>query len=172
MGLARVRDLYAYHRWANRALFDATAHLGEDAAAREIGSQFSFPTLKGMFAHIYGADWIWLERWKGNAPERLPRDADFPSLAALRARWDPLEKEQQAFVEGLDAAALARQVRYRDTRGNWYTLPLEPLLEHVANHATHHRSEIATMLTMVSGPPPATDRVYYELIKSGQMKPH
>ena len=30
------------------------------------------------------------------------------------------------------------------------------LLVHVPNHATHHRSEIATMLTMVSGPPPDT----------------
>ena len=27
---------------------------------------------------------------------------------------------------------------------------------HVPNHATHHRSEIATMLTMASGSPPDT----------------
>jgi uncharacterized damage-inducible protein DinB len=33
---------------------------------------------------------------------------------------------------------------------------LGPLLQHVVNHATHHRSEVATMLTIVSGSPPDT----------------
>jgi uncharacterized damage-inducible protein DinB len=30
------------------------------------------------------------------------------------------------------------------------------LLHHVPNHATHHRSEINTMLTLISGSPPDT----------------
>ncbi len=151
-----IRSLYDYHRWANRTLFDVTARLGGEAAAREVGKQFSFPTLKGMFAHLYGADRIWLERWKGASPTRLYGDGDFPTLADLRARWDELEAEQRQFVEPLKPADLGRPVAYKDTRGNPYSLPLGPLLQHVANHATHHRSEIATMLTMVSGSPPDT----------------
>jgi uncharacterized damage-inducible protein DinB len=35
------------------------------------------------------------------------------------------------------------------------------MLLHVPNHATHHRSEIATMLTMVSGSPPDTGLMSY-----------
>jgi uncharacterized damage-inducible protein DinB len=38
----------------------------------------------------------------------------------------------------------------------------------VVNHATHHRSEIATMLTAISGSPPATDMVVYQVMRSGQ----
>ena len=62
-----IRELFDYHRWANRRLFDVAAGLGE-AATRDMGPQWSFPTLKGMFAHIYGADYIWLTRWTGSSP--------------------------------------------------------------------------------------------------------
>jgi uncharacterized damage-inducible protein DinB len=35
------------------------------------------------------------------------------------------------------------------------------MLQHVVNHATHHRSEIATMLTMTKGSPPGTDMTIF-----------
>jgi uncharacterized damage-inducible protein DinB len=35
----------------------------------------------------------------------------------------------------------------------------------VANHATHHRSEIATMMTMISGSPPDSGINTYLLTK-------
>ena len=43
-----------------------------------------------------------------------------------------------------------------DRKGVTFRRPFGMLLLHVPNHATHHRSEIATMLTMVSGSPPDT----------------
>ena len=108
MSTELIRDLYGYHHWANRRLFDVAAGLGDAAVARDMGKQWSVPTLKGMFAHIYGADTIWLTRWRGTSPSRIPGDADFSSMADLRARWDALESEQRAFVDGLDEAGLAR----------------------------------------------------------------
>ena len=164
-----VRGLYDYHRWANRRLFDVTAGLGEEAAGRALGTQWSVPTLRRMLAHLYGADWIWLSRWKGTSPTKLP-GAEFATLASIRAPWDALEREQQAFVEALTASDLTRVVAFKNTEGKPFKLVLWPLLQHVANHATHHRSELATMLTMVSGSPPSTDRIVHELIRSGQMK--
>ncbi len=163
-----IRELYVYHRWANRRLFDAAAALGEDAAGREVGKQFSFPTVTRMLAHIYGADWVWLMRWKGTSPTKLP-GGEIESLAALREKWDAVEREQHAFVESLAPADLGRIVDYRNLEGKPFRLPLGPLLQHVANHATHHRSEVATMLTMISGSPPSTDLVTYHLVKTGQM---
>jgi uncharacterized damage-inducible protein DinB len=162
MELTMIRGLYAYHWWANRRLFDVTAALGDATAAKELGPHFSFPTLKGMFAHILGADAGWLERWKGGRPVRLLGDADFPTLGDLRGRWDAFEAEQRAYVEGLTTAGLAKELEYYDTRGNRHSAPVWQMLQHVANHATHHRSEIATMLTMVSGSPPSTDLIAYQ----------
>ena len=163
-----IRGLYGYHRWANRRLFDAAAALGEDAAGREVGKQFSFPTVRRMLAHIYGADWVWLMRWKGTSPTKLP-GGEIESLAALREKWDAVEEEQRALIESLVPADLDRIVDYRNLEGKPFRLPLGPLLQHVANHATHHRSEVATMLTMISGSPPSTDLVTYHLVKTGQM---
>jgi len=168
VGVPLIQGLYEYHWWANRRLWDVAAALGEEVARRPVGGQFSFPTLKGMFAHIYGADWVWLQRWNGTSPAALPGDADFPSLAALRGRWDAVEAEQRGFVTALTAGDLERIVEFKTTDGRLDRLPLWALLQHVVNHATHHRSEVATMLTMVSGSPPPTDLVVYHRIRAGR----
>jgi uncharacterized damage-inducible protein DinB len=164
--LETLRALYDYHWWANHRLFDVAVALGDEAAQRELGKHFSFPTLKATFAHIYGADFVWLMRWKGQMLERMPGDADVPSLAVLRSKWDDLEKSQREFIDGLRANDLGRIVEFRSVAyprpdGGAYRIPLWPLLQHVPNHATHHRSEIATMITMISGSPPATDLALY-----------
>src|SRR5262249_535499 len=140
-----VRGLYDYHWWANHRLFGIVRALGEETARQDVGKQFSFPTLKGMLAHIYAADAPWLSRGRGAARGGLVGDADFATLAELRSRWDRLETEQKAFVEGLTSADLDRVVSYKNTEGKMLAGPLWRLLQHVPNHATHHRSEIATM---------------------------
>ena len=99
MSIDLIRGLYDYHRRANRRLFDVTVAGGEAIAAREVGTQFSYPTLGRMFGHLYGADWLWLQRWKGVSPTHLP-GAQFASLTALRPAWDALEREQEGFVGG------------------------------------------------------------------------
>ena len=161
MELELIRGIWGYHWWGNGKLFDEAAALGEETAGKEVGRQFSFPTLKGMLAHIYGADRIWLARWKGESPVKLYGDADFASLAVLRTSWDALEAEQRAFVTSLGTADLERTLDYKATDGKPFAQPLWQMLQHVVNHATHHRSEIATMVTMTKGSPPPTDMVLF-----------
>ena len=155
MAVALIRELYDYHHWANRRLFDLAAGLG-DAATRDLGAHWSFPTLKGMFAHVYGADRVWLTRWKGSSPGRLLGDGDFATMADLRSTWDALEAEQNTFVDATTEADLTRAVVYKNTQGAEFRVALGSLLQHVVNHATHHRSEAAAMLTLISGSPPDT----------------
>jgi uncharacterized damage-inducible protein DinB len=155
MSVALIRELYDYHRWANRRLFDLAAGLG-DAVTRDMGKHWSFPTLKGTFAHVYGADNIWLMRWKESSPTRLLGDSDFDTMVDLRTRWDALEADQRGFVEGLGEADLTRPLIYKNTEGKEFRVALGALLQHVVNHATHHRSEAATMITLISGSPPDT----------------
>ena len=163
-------ELYAYHRWANRRLFDVASALGEDTCAREIGKQFSVLSLLRMFAHVYGADALWLARWKGQPTGAIP-GADIPTMAALRQQWDALVTEQQTWVDTLRPVDLGREIHYKDTAGNPYHTPLGILLTHVAAHGNHHRSEIATMLTMVSGSPPDTGIVVWHRTVTGQLRP-
>ena len=161
MSVDLIRDLYAYHRWANGRLFGIAADLGDAVITRDMGKHWSFPTIKGMFAHLYGADSIWLSRWKGSPHGRMQGDADFATMRELRSRWDILEAEQRAFVESLSPGDLERPVAYTSNQGMEAKVALGPLLQHVVNHATHHRSEVATMVTMASGSPPDTGIATY-----------
>jgi len=164
MSVHMFRELYAYHRWANRRLFDVGTALGEELVSRAVGTQFSYTTVRRMFGHLYGADWIWLARWKGVATTTVP-GAEFQTLASIRAPWDDLEREQLSFVDGLAPTDLERVIEYRNQEGKPLRAPLYPLLQHVSNHATHHRSEIATMTTMISGSPPDSGISTYLLTK-------
>lgn len=167
MSVDLIRGLYDYHRWANRRLFDVTIERGEDVAVRDVGPQFSYPTILRMFGHLYGADWLWLHRWQGTSPTRVP-GAEFTSLGGLRQVWDAFEEEQKGFLESLTPADLARVVEYQSTQGKTYRAALGRLLQHVVNHGTHHRSEIATMLTTLGGSPPDTGINTYEMMRTGQ----
>jgi uncharacterized damage-inducible protein DinB len=155
MSMELIRELWSYHHWANRRLFGVTLALGEAAAGREIGRPFSEPTIRGMFAHLYAADRLWLERWKGQASATMT-DTGVSTLAELRPRWDALESEQLHFLGGLAEKDLVRAFEVIGPDGQKFTRPLGVMLLHVPNHATHHRSEIATMLTVISGSPPDT----------------
>lgn len=169
MSLARIGILFEHHWWANRVLLDVTAGLGEAKAAEEIGGQFSEPSLRRMFFHVYGVDSLWLARWQGVSPTTIPDEP--ATLSELRERWARLEGEQQVFLDGLREPDLDRVVDFRLLSGKAYRQPLGLLLHHVPDHGTHHRSEIATMLTMVSGSPPGTGLARFLAIRGGQDAP-
>jgi len=77
-------------------------------------------------------------------------------LAELRRKWDELEHEQRKFLADLGEADIWRSLDGKTPEGRTYHRPLGMLLLHVPTHAAHHRSELATMLTMTSGSPPDT----------------
>lgn len=169
MSLRVLATLFDHHWWANRTLLDVTAALGEARAVQEIGKQFSEPTLKRMFFHLYGVDSLWLARWQGVSPTSVPEEP--ASLAELGERWVVLEREQKTFLDGLEETDVDRLIHYRLLSGKTFRLPLGLLLHHVTDHGTHHRSEIATMLTMTSGSPPGTGLARFLTIRSGQDRP-
>src|SRR5215471_4417868 len=154
MSVELIRELYDYHRWANRRLFGIASDLADEVTLRDMGKHWSFPTIKGMFAHLYGADRIWLSRWTGVAPARMAADADFASMEELRGKWDAMEAEQRAFVDALCASDLSRRLASPTNPGIHAEVALAPLLQHLVDHGTHHRSEIAAVLTIASGSPP------------------
>ena len=155
MSLEMIRGLYDYHRWANRKLFDVALERGEAAATRDMGPQWSYPTVLRMFGHIYGADAVWLGRWRGTPLPGFP-GGDITTLAELRRAWDVFEAEQRAYIEGQSETDLNRVLEYKNLSGLPQRAPLWKLIQHIVNHATHHRSEINTMLTLISGSPPDT----------------
>ena len=167
MSLELIRGLYDYHRWANRRLFDVAVERGEAAVTRDMGPQWSYPTVLRMFGHIYGADAIWLARWRGKPLPGFP-GGDIVTMGELRQAWDVVEADQRGYIEAQSAADLDRVLDYKNQSGVPQRAPLWKLIQHIVNHATHHRSEISTMLTLISGSPPDTGINSYILATSSQ----
>jgi uncharacterized damage-inducible protein DinB len=154
-----IRSLYRYNDWANQRILEASARL-TPAQLRE-GGGASFDSIRDTLVHTMGAQWLYLERWHGRSPRALPAAADFPDLAAIRTRWDRIERDTQAFVAAVTDADLTRVVEYTNTRGERWAYPLWQQMIHQVNHATQHRSEAAVMLTKLGSSPGWLDLLYF-----------
>src|SRR5471030_2001751 len=87
MNIGDIQTLYAYNRWANQRLFSALEKLSDNQFSAPI--QSSFPSIRETVFHILGAEWIWLQRWKGKSPRATVPNPDvsaatFSTLTPVR----------------------------------------------------------------------------------------
>ena len=160
MDIETIRDLYAYNRWANARSLEGASAVSSADFTKEIGG--SFASLRGTLAHMYGAEWIWLERWRGNSPRALPFALDFPDVPAIRLRWQDVERGQTEFLDALDPDRLGEVISYVNLKGDTFAYPLRRMLQHVVNHATYHRGQITTLLRQLGATPLSTDLLLYD----------
>ncbi len=160
MDLVTFQELYGYNRWANARSLQAASAVSPADFTKEVGG--SFASLRGTLAHLYGAEWIWLERWRGNSPRSLPFSIDFPDVETIRSRWQDVEREQREFLDTLDSARLAEVISYVNLKGETFAYPLRRMLQHVVNHSSYHRGQIATLLRQLGAAPLSTDLLLYD----------
>ena len=160
MDIETIRDLYAYNRWANARSLEGASAVSSADFTKEIGG--SFASLRGTLAHMYGAEWIWLERWRGNSPRALPFALDFPDVPAIRLRWQDVERGQTEFLDAIDPERLGEVISYVNLKGDTFAYPLRRMLQHVVNHATYHRGQITTLLRQLGATPLSTDLLLYD----------
>lgn len=159
MDTSLFQELYRYNRWANETILAAVDELPADLFLKPMGS--SFPSIRDTLAHILGAEWIWLSRWHGESPAKGIAPEEFPTVQALRERWKPIAEQQSEFIGGLSSEALTRPLHYRQISGAEFEQPLWQILQHVANHSTYHRGQVATLLRQLDRKPPTLDLVFY-----------
>lgn len=155
-----LRRLLEYTVWANHRVLRASATLGKDDFKRDLGS--SHGGVRGTLAHIMGAEWIWLERWKGVSPTRLLDESEFPDVMALRERWRVIEDHRDAWFRSLREKDVAQTLRYTSTAKKAFEAPLWQLVQHVANHSTYHRGQVTTLLRQLGAKAVATDLVVWD----------
>lgn len=159
MDTAYIRSLYDFNRWANARLLAVATRLPSEVFTKNLGS--SHASIRDTLAHNLGAEWIWLERWKGNSPRALLDPKDFPTVEALRTRWGQVEKDQADFLRSLTDERLQAALRYTTTEGTPFVQPLWQLMAHVVNHSTYHRGQVITLLRQVGAEPVSTDLVLF-----------
>ena len=69
-----IAKLFAYNRWAYGKMFESLGPLSSEELNRKIGG--SFGSIHATLVHLYGADWVWLERWRGGCLTALESTTD------------------------------------------------------------------------------------------------
>jgi len=157
-----IQLLYEYDRWANNRVLQAASALNDEQFTRELGG--SFRSVRDTVVDIIAGEWDWLAYWKEWSASAAfladlskQRDAlfhpdAFSNVAAVRRKWAEVEKEQAEFVNGVTNESLGKMLPFRTTQAS-----LAHLMQHVANHSTYHRGQIALMMRQLGAKPLATD---------------
>jgi uncharacterized damage-inducible protein DinB len=109
-------------------------------------------------------EWLWLRRWQSPAPLPIPGPSTIGSLSALQQCWAELEGCQTAYLSELRDPDLDCTVTYENPPGTRWTYSLRHMLQHVANHSTYHRGQVATLLRQLGVQPRSTDfLIFFDL---------
>ena len=110
-----IAKMFAYGRWAQARTFESLVPLSSEELSRKIGG--SFGSIQATLAHVYGAEWVWLERWRGGSPTALPESTEAWSLEDFRERWRPVEDGHRDEIAAVSPEELTRPLTYVNFAG-------------------------------------------------------
>jgi len=70
----------------------------------------------------------------------------------VKLTWSEIEKEQTEFVDQVTNELLEKMLPFRTTQ-----VKLVHLMQHLANHSTYHRGQVALMMRQLGAKPVATE---------------
>ena len=168
MNVEDFRRLYDYNSWANHRTLEACAALDDEQFTRDLHS--SFRSVRDTLVHIMLVEWLWRERWLGRSPDKYPPASDFPSLESVRQRWAEAERNLLDYVSALKPEDIDRVIAHKTTAGVPQSAPLSQMLQHLVNHGTYHRGQVATMLRQLDAKPIGTDLIVFYRERAAQAK--
>lgn len=143
------RDFLAYDLWCNHRVLAAlrgTEEPPEDAVR--------------LFAHILGAQRLWLKRMVGEDYTGLTPWPEL-TLEECAELMEDLYGRLTSYLDGLNDFLLDDTITYTTTKGEPFTTSIRDILTHVNNHSTYHRAQIARALRQNTIMPPVTDFIAY-----------
>ncbi len=140
--------LFAHLAWADEHALQSLRDGGDDVVqAHE------------LLAHILGAELVWLSRIEGRRPEiAVWPDLTLDECAALARR---VCTSYERLLDGLDEAALARNVHYTNSAGLEFDSTVGDILMHVALHGAYPRGQIALLVRAGGSTPAPTDYIQF-----------
>jgi uncharacterized damage-inducible protein DinB len=164
MNLSDIRRLFDYTEWANGLALDAAAKLSDEQLRQDVS--ISHGSIFGTLLHMAGAEWIWLERWHGRAPQgkeawALWTTESCTDLSTLNDRWREVVDRRTQFISELDESRLSADLPFKLLSGDASSMRLVDQMQHVANHATLHRGQVVGMIRQLGIAPPSTDLLFY-----------
>ncbi|SMO78243.1 DinB family protein [Melghirimyces algeriensis] len=156
--------LYEYHAWSNKRLLHHLKELPPELYKQKMPSVF--PSISQALAHIYVVDSLWLSVMSGDSFNQVmmiidqaenevegKRIEDMENLFLhLSERYRTFLRQQPNWNEPLSI----EHPRYGKLKTN-----LLDLVQHVVNHGTYHRGNIAAMLRQSGHSGVPTDYLFY-----------
>lgn len=146
-GLATVRRLWRHAEWADVLLLRALQQApGAEAAWRE-------------YAHILGAESVWLARL-GGRPSEVPV---WPELAPsdVASLQTEIVRGYGEYLDRLTTEGLGRVVPYVNSAGHGFASTAGDILIHVALHGQYHRGKVNQLLREGGQAPAPVDYIAF-----------
>ena len=128
--------------WADREVAASLEDVPVDDRAREI------------YAHVIGAEQIWLNRILGEPDGPVWPAPDDGTLIPLR---EDVADSYRDLLQGLTVDDLHGVVRYRNSAGREFGTPVLEILAHVFLHGAYHRGQVALLLRDGGSEPAPSD---------------
>ncbi len=148
--------LARYNQWANKQIYDAAAQLDKEDYFADRRAYFK--SVHGTLNHLLAVDKLWFGRFTGNLYALPAYDVilhdDFVDLRAARIAFDD---HIIAVVNALDEVDIIAPFHWTMLSGAPYTSTLDRCLTQIFNHQTHHRGQVHTLLSQLTGDAPAID---------------
>lgn len=157
--LQALHFLYDYNTWAMQRVLEAAERL---RLQQFVAGQDGHDAIRDLLVHTVWAQWLWLERCRGESPREIWKSVDFPYVATLTARWREVDATTHAYLDTLTEGDLARVFAYENFAGETWRYPVWQALLHQVNHAQQHRSEAALLLTRAGSSPGNLDLLVFE----------
>lgn len=113
---------------------------------------------RDIASHLAAAEDLWYNR----ISKKPPSMAVWPSLslgeidAALRQQHD----RWMLMLDHLDETLLSKPVSYTNSKGVPWANRIDEILTHVVIHSSHHRGQLALLLSSEQMPPPNVDFIH------------
>jgi len=151
--------LFEFNAWANRRILGAVETLAPDQLTKDTGASFS--SVRDTLMHIFGVEWVWLERLQGRSPASIPDAKEFADLAKLRARYAEHETQLLEYARRISQAELDEEMDYKTFSFGPGRNPRWQMMQHVVNHGSYHRGQITTMLRQLGTKGVGTDLITF-----------
>jgi uncharacterized damage-inducible protein DinB len=145
--------MFDYNSWANRRILDRAEAVTSEQWSEP--STHSYSSLHATLVHLLDTEYGWRLLLQSGVFSADVKPEDFPTVAALRARWAEEEAAWRVYLGSLRDFDLRGVVRYEVEGGIIRQRVIWHCLYHVVNHGMQHRSEAAELLTRY-GSRPAT----------------
>jgi uncharacterized damage-inducible protein DinB len=151
MNLVDIQLMYEYNNWANHLMLAKSAQVTPEQFAAP--TTHSWGSLRGTLVHTLDTEWGWRTFCETGVFTEDMNPEDFPTVEAVRQRWDTEEVAWRDYLSRLTDADLTTIKRYTLPSGEVRERVLWHILFHVVNHGMQHRSEAAHMLTQYGQSP-------------------